>query len=481
MEDMKDYPQINFFYGSASGPNLFSWYLKMQTASVSLRKDIIEFRKLIKKTHNKSCDEKSFDIHEYSEFGKPSTSTYFENTGTYIYPLRYATGKQLAGFQPGYYQSLHNVNRIQNVYVFNDYFRQDVGSDNKMKVAREENMKPFETRGLFFLGDVVRDENDNTWICVQDSKNTTYDDYTSDYAYFISFDKNALGATPAKGPIEDFRNLPSRNLAIQMTWTLETTIRNSILSGGLALLQIQNINKYAGYDMMYMYPNRDSLHAHNDRPDLIHDVPCSFSNALYRTDDNKIGIVRLIGDYTSSQGEFGSRDMSWRIYDSYTKDLDKAPRKMLLGDLMNVSVIKQYNYDRWVTLKWEIHDQNNDKSYYPSQGLRTEPLNTDDLSVWLLSNQTPKAFIQSDNRVKNMYSEPVMAFAVKRVLDVMGVYPDYKFEDGTKFVPISLMKDVDKDLFCESTHPFFSFTYNNYKEKIFINDVRGEFGLYNTK
>jgi hypothetical protein len=248
--------------------------------------------------------------------------------------------------------------------------------------------------------------------------------------------------------------------------------------------QIKNIKSYAGFDMMLLYPYRDSVHAYNNAPNDFIPIPCSFSNALYRTDDNKIGIVRVIGDYTVSQGPSGGRDCSWCIYDCYTKDLETNPRKMLLNDLSDDYMVFHYGDDRWANLEWKIFETDVDGGIvWDSRGLRRTLLTTKDLSVWLRANQPRLAFINPDVPVKNMYNEPVMAFAVKRVLDKPGTYPDYKFEDGTTFLPISLLKDVNDVFFDNSMSPVFIPTFDRYNtHNIFVNDVQdSSFGLCNTK
>jgi hypothetical protein len=157
---------------------------------------------------------------------------------------------------------------------------------------------------------------------------------------------------------------------------------------------------------------------------------------------------------------------------------------MLLNDLSDDYMVFHYGDDRWANLEWKIFETDVDGGIvWDSRGLRRTLLTTKDLSVWLRANQPRLAFINPDVPVKNMYNEPVMAFAVKRVLDKPGTYPDYKFEDGTTFLPISLLKDVNDVFFDNSMSPVFIPTFDRYNtHNIFVNDVQdSSFGLCNTK
>ena len=142
MDEVKKARQLNYFYGSASGPSWSTWNMKMQTISVRiLPSDPQSFqcRDLVKKNIKESCEHKEFDIREYSNLGRPNNSNIFIDS-VYIYPLRCATGKELLGTQPNCYQSMDGSNGIQDVYVFNKHYNQGTGSTTQMNVFTE--LKP---------------------------------------------------------------------------------------------------------------------------------------------------------------------------------------------------------------------------------------------------------------------------------------------------------------------------------------------------
>ena len=159
MDEMKNAEGLNFFYGSAQGPKR-TWPINMKLARVVYP----DFRKLVKQSYNRRADEFTFDIREYSKYGHADKSTYFDNT-YYIYPLRYATGKQLLGTQPGYYQTMSGSNDIVDVYVFNKYYNESVGSGAQMKTYKADDAeKPMYS--YFQPGTVIREvETGKYWVC----------------------------------------------------------------------------------------------------------------------------------------------------------------------------------------------------------------------------------------------------------------------------------------------------------------------------
>ena len=135
MSEVKADTAINFFYGKAQGPRR-TWPINLQVA----RLKFTDFRTIDIQSYSKRADQYKFDIREYSKTGHGVSSTYFIRDA-YIYPLRYATGQQLLGSDPGYYQSMAKVNGIEDVYVFNKRYNQEIGSGAEMVVFTEMSSK----------------------------------------------------------------------------------------------------------------------------------------------------------------------------------------------------------------------------------------------------------------------------------------------------------------------------------------------------
>ena len=349
----------------------------------------------------------------------------FDNDGRLRFVLRYKNGKQLSS--NGRYDPKTAISGATDVYVYNKVY--DVKLTNDPEVTPQENL--YSKRGYYVTGDVVLDVNGTSWICLQESPN---DKQTPDnnYAYFVSFEQKAIGTGPVL-------NLPSKKLAMQLLFGLSTVYSN-YLSGdaytSMDYKKIANMKQYAYVDMDEIFALRDTLHTFGAGNSEHENV--QFVSTLYY-DDGQLYVLRLVNDLTASQMSY-ERVWSWRFYDSYTRNLYSSPKKMLLSDLSKSSVISEYNQDRWVRLPWITFSPQ--RKLTPSSGYLTDVQNVENLSNYLyksgrswLKNQIPT----------NMYREPITIFAVKRVADI-GV-ANNTFEDGTRFVPVNLMSQVDEDMF----------------------------------
>ena len=349
----------------------------------------------------------------------------FDNDGRLRFVLRYKNGKQLSS--NGRYDPKTAISGATDVYVYNKVY--DVKLTNDPEVTPQENL--YSKRGYYVTGDVVLDVNGTSWICLQESPN---DKQTPDnnYAYFVSFEQKAIGTGPVL-------NLPSKKLAMQLLFGLSTVYSNYLSGNAYTSMdykKIANMKEYAHVDMDEIFALRDTLHTFGAGNSEHENV--QFVSTLYY-DDGQLYVLRLVNDLTASQMSY-ERVWSWRFYDSYTRNLYSSPKKMLLSDLSKSSVISEYNQDRWVRLPWITFSPQ--RKLTPSSGYLTDVQNVENLSNYLyksgrswLKNQIPT----------NMYREPITIFAVKRVADI-GV-ANNTFEDGTRFVPVNLMSQVDEDMF----------------------------------
>ena len=350
----------------------------------------------------------------------------FDNDGRLRFVLRYKNGKQLSS--NGRYDPKTAISGATDVYVYNKVY--DVKLTNDPEVTPQEYL--YSKRGYYVTGDVVLDVNGTSWICLQESPN---DKQTPDnnYAYFVSFEQKAIGTGSVL-------NLPSKKLAMQLLFGLSTVYSNYHSGNAYTSMdykKIANMKEYAHVDMDEIFALRDTLHTfgagNSEHENAL------FVSTLYYGDDGQLYVLRLVNDLTASQMSY-ERVWSWRFYDSYTRNLYSSPKKMLLSDLSKSSVISEYNQDRWVRQPWITFSPQ--RKLTPSSGYLTDVQNVENLSNYLyksgrswLKNQIPT----------NMYREPITIFAVKRVADT-GV-ANNTFEDGTRFVRVNLMSQVDEDMF----------------------------------
>ena len=353
----------------------------------------------------------------------------FTNTTGY-WIVRQKTSSDLAGtvFHPSVYSNLKNTGEI---YRYNAAYGVGVGED--MPVETEDNLAniaPFENRGYYALGDVVKDASGNRWICVQLSSFGT--DKSSDeanYAYFVSFNLNAMGTRA--------ENLPKKDLAAQMLMHISYLYQNSLRSlkdpEALASKRLANIEKYAQVNILDLVAMRDTLHKTTQFGEQS--ISNYFTSTVYRSDDNDFCVLRLIVDNTVENK--GVRDFAWNYWDSYTSNPELT---MQLDHLGNKGMIMACADDKWVNLPW--HNPETDEQV-ASSGKR-KPETADKFKGDVLWNcYTHGSTIFNHQMPTNMYNEPLYLIAVKRVKDI-GKYSK-AFEDGTTYEHVSLVRDALSD------------------------------------
>ena len=445
MNEVKADGQLNYFYGSASGPNWHSWYMKMQTASVNLRAtdpDKLFFRELVKKTHNKSCENLEFNIKEYSDWGHPDASTYFDKN-FYIYPLRYATGKTLFGSQPNYYQSMGGSNDIQDVYVFNEHYYQNRGSKAEMKVFKQadvDNAKAT-TWGFFHPGTVIKDEDDNLWMCYlnwcDQEMGEEYTFHTDHKVRFISFDA-------VKGKKEDIEyaenyaeshpdwtsgvfavNLVPEDQAYIVAWCLEEMAAPCSSHGQYMRNSMKDVLGVNPDDLVLL---RDSVL--DDNGNKVKSKIYATNVAYIPAEGRRQGfqpMLRYVNDGTrTAANRDDSNDPYWYNW-YYTKYTDEnVPYKMLNRTIDVTDTYKWGNSledddvlaDRWSACPWNAN--NIPMKFYDHTYLHTKPYDFRDYTYdteahkWsrnLLGNDMPTAYTPS------VYWEPIVMVAYLEIDD----------------------------------------------------------------
>ena len=378
---------------------------------------------------------------------------FFDNDTELRWYVRYKKGSELGG---GNYNVKSFISECTDVYTYNSAYGFNDLNDGP------EITTPAKSRGFYAMGDVVEDMRGSRWVCVQESP-TNSDEYPN-FAYFISFDYRALG--------EDLSALPSKNLGMQILFDLSYLIHNNIGEHNTSFYDYacKSIKKYAGVDIYELCAIRDSLHTYKNGVQAH--VLNEFISTLYRDDDGKLCVLRMISDNTASQPGNGSRDWSWRFYDSYTQNLTSSPRRMLLEDLADLSVIRAYNKDRWVTCPW----------YNPQTSERTPPPGY----LTTTQNVGPARFFYQAGRTylngapTNMYREPIIVFAVKRLIDPGREV--HRFIDGTTFEKVHYVSADDWAQY-DNTYDTSQFLnlYTFYQHQMFLNDKSYLWGMYNPK
>ena len=377
--------------------------------------------------------------------------------------MRYKTGVQLSS--NGNYNEKTKLSGCTDIYVYNTLYNVDLNRDPEVT----EKEKAWTTRGFYVMGDVVKDNDGNRWICIQECPNDAALYPDAKHAYFVSFDQKALGNNLST----KYTNLPSRDLSMQIFFCMDQIYHNRNITQSLnpSRRAVESMKNNAGVDISEIIAYRDTMHtfkgsSHADR------VPVSFVSTLYYDTDGTLCVLRMIGDNTASQ-QSGGRDWSWRFYDSYTHNLSTAPERMELSDLADLNEVMTYNIDRWVTLPWRI-PLTEDVTPSPGYLWSTQSI---DLSRFVY--KAGRSWKEGTSPM-NMYREPIVVFAVKRVKDDGSEI--MFFDDGTPFQRVHLITDEEPDVFDEEYLSGVTWdVYDQYHHQMFLNDKLYEWGMNNAK
>ena len=416
--------------------------------------------------HDFAKSEPSKDMHDIIVDAKTGDKVgtvngkFFDNDNALRWYVRYKTGEQLSN--NGGYNEKTRISGVTDVYVYNTLYNVDLNQDPEVT----EKERVYTARGFYLCGDVVKDNDGNRWVCFLERKVNHPD---SKYAYFVSFDQKTLG----KNLTTKYSNLPSKNLAMQMLFCMEVLYHNHISSNYLTAHSkaVKSLRDNAGVDLSEIIAIRDTMHTWPDKD--TGRVLVDFVSTLYYDTDGTLCVLRLIGDYTASQPGNGGRDWSWRFFDSYTHELSTAPKRMEVSDLADLSCIMAYNKDRWVSLPWWDAPTKTETS---SPGyLQT----MQDIDLYRFVYKANRSW-KEGTAPMNMYREPIVVFAVKRVKDDGSEI--MFFDDGTPFKRVHLMTDEDPDLFDEAYLSGVTWdVYDQYHHQMFLNDKLYEWGMNNAK
>lgn len=204
-------------------------------------------------------------------------------------------------------------------------------------------------------------------------------------------------------------------------------------------------------------------------------------STVYKDTDGKLCVLRLVADYTAEQtaaGQAGKRDFSWHFYDAYTKGLKT---RMLLSDLADQSKVDTYSaYDEWIYLPWAELDVS--KVFPPMVTATTGPrTDTEDLTdLMRLIYESGRKYTDAEGTVPfDMYRDPLVPFAVKRVKDTR--QPLSAFDDGTTFYHWGRIYNLNHNFFAED-YRFESSLYLTYEiqqNQEWLNDKLYHWGMTN--
>ena len=410
-------------------------------------------------------DDKPFDINALMTKGYIDDPLVVTGGGDRYWVVRYASGATLAkGTESGGYDKYKRLPNCYDIFLYNEIVEESDMTVETLKDTPPSNSLNgiFDERGYYLIGDVLLDKNGCRWICVQGIPTLSVKDFLNDYdkykyAYFVSFDRDAVG--------DQLKNVPKKQLAMQMLfdmeihfhdalyeWNNETNKRNMVL---------KNIKKYAGVAMEEIVALRDTVHFFSG-PKKEFLINNDYLSTVYKDTDGKLCVLRLIGDYTKEQGpetsQPGERYFGWYFYDAYSKDLTK---RMLLSDLADQNKVNTYaSQDIWVTLPWgDINAPKFPATSTATTGPRADTENLTDLMrlIYVSGHSYYKGTVPFD-----MYRDPLVPFAVKRIKDVKE--PVFAFDDNTTFFHLGRVYNMDPNGFGEN-YQYENTFYNMYERQ----------------
>lgn len=423
----------------------------------------------------KTCDMEQIDHFDAYKFSRDDQKRFFGNDEPHWF-IRHATGKQLIdGAKYDAKKSLGELcPDVMDVFVYYRYLSETRGFEFNLKLDPEltqdlEYRFPdgFEagTRPYYMVGDVLYDNEDNRWICLRPSSPKN----GNTYSYFVSFDKviNSRGRA-------DFTQLPQLRQAKHMAFFILNYVHDVNYHPEMIhypfKYQVKHMRDFADFDIDEYVVMRDSIfNTINHDPILGTEIRGHFSydpiwvNLLYKGDDGKPYILRLFCRQLVGGKEIesvlGSLRMDYQLH--YPTD---QTRLMSIADTYSQAMVDQYaNTDVWAlcerrfidaddTHKTEVeaylnkfknefyHNENEqvdlaqtgNHPYYtlPSPGFRTKAAKNND-AQWLMTGMGKMNSLTAKEGI-NMWREPVMSFAVKRLRD--DGKRAFQFEDGTKII-----------------------------------------------
>jgi AraC-like DNA-binding protein len=459
---------LNFLYSGYSWWTKTSWYCKLWTASFTHDFNTVEYFNLHKSKFG-SLEKNMRNLRVDCRIMGDSTQNYSDFLGSdsgnpnIYWAVRHATGKELCA--NGRYDVKQPLNDCSEVYRY----YHDVNPVNDLTTDPEETIDPSSVTnaptdgsGTYMLGDVVIDQNDNKWICINGSaRSPSLPQVANDTAWFVSFDFNEMeefGSTVDGLPKED--ELPE--LAVRLMDGFITTIMEktpddyqfNLKAGELGRI-MNHIELYTHRDWRTMIVARDSTWTFTSKGQSYNSQSQSFMFCLAYDDGNKDkqAIARIICDNTQSgseqtkciavraDGTEKNYNMPYTRIDKYYHTYDPSKmrqmtedekslgmntwclpwavtsEKMYLQDLEDLLMVARYGKsDKWVTLGSQP---------------RTE----------VVESAQPDDFICNPPR-KGMYYEPVLFLRVMKVIDTGGRYPNLKSTNGHALRIVHMQNDA---------------------------------------
>ena len=394
---------------------------------------------------------------DFSEPDKSVNGDFFDKDKKCRYIVRYKTGKQLSS--TGVYDPKTRISGCTDVYVYNRYYYQDTKDrmydlNNDPEVTTEEMFL-----GDYYIGepyyrpgDVVKDEDGALWFCIQPSgcdpdfaeqveqfgKDYVCETFktplsATQYSWFISLTpRGTNGQSLFQKYGHTYLNVPTLDEARIITFLISQMLWDGIWGKKPDSHQwsysYRNILEHAKVDLTKLVVRRDSLFdAMVNKPNHVQNM---FTNMVYRhyygnTQEDRAYYLRFIYDGCGlDQDSEGNNKPGTRLNKLWHQNYYTAggyTKGMILGDLTDKDKVKEYAYDKWVTLPWYTvgnagpgQGDGISTDIYPHEQIRTTTYRFASAEDYLWDDDK-KDFAKPE--YTSMYNEPVFVCRLMKVKD----------------------------------------------------------------
>ena len=408
--------------------------------------------------------------------------------------IRIATGKQLAGQDPGPRFSLAtSTNNIADTFVFNKVHNVTISPNIDPKVYTEQDVNGGDEgyeHGLYQPGDVLQDEMGDKWMCIFGAACDNVFGFRDRTAWFVSFDRIQHDNIVKEKDLMEMAHRFTFGVYQSMTDTNDSYG----FRGAGQLGQWQTAYDYAGIDMSKMWVHRDTTWTFTANGNTYNSVADKnlMTNIVYVGDDGKLKLLRCIADNSQGGSErTAAKGPSGKAYDtpkmrfykhyetfdpSQMEPLNEDEKalsmtmwlkpwaitndEMHFEDLSNQAKVDKYAAnDKWVTLP--LHGTTE----------RQKPKTNANNSVY------GRGQYEYDTKTKDFYTpgltgifkEPVLIMRLMKVTDNGGTTPNLTAQDGTKLTVVKLVKNPY--LYNNNLVPMINYMLrNNYQQSLIFLD-----------
>ena len=408
--------------------------------------------------------------------------------------IRIATGKQLAGQDPGPRFSLAtSSNKIADTFVFNKVHNVTISPNIDPKVYTEQDVNGGDEgyeHGLYQPGDVLQDEMGDKWMCIFGAACDNVFGFRDRTAWFVSFDRIQQGNIVKEKDLMEMAHRFTFGVYQSMTDTNDSYGFKGADRRG----QWQTAYDYAGIDMSKMWVHRDTTWTFTADGRTYNSVADKnlMTNIVYVGDDGKLKLLRCIADNSQGGSErTAAKGPSGKAYDTpkmrfykHYETFDPSQMEPLNDDEKALSMTMWLK--PWVITNDEMHfedlsNQAKVDKYAANDKWVTLPLHGTTERQKPKTNANNSAYgrgqYEYDTKTKDFYTpgltgifkEPVLIMRLMKVTDNGGTTPNLTAQDGTKLTVVKLVKNPY--LYNNNLVPMFNWMLrNNYQQSLIFLD-----------